>query len=424
VYKAITWTLAVLLGVLLLALVFVLGQVTSDGGGESSSANSGEPGSADSEGEVDFGTLDEIVDILERDYFGRDNIDQEALYQAAVQGLVESLADTGTFYIDPSSYQTSVGPSGSFDGIGATVWEDEDNNIVIVATIKGSPAEAAGLQSGDVITAVDGESTEGWAVDKAVLRIRGESGTEVVLTIRHPSGESEDITLVRDEIKIESVLTTPPSGALRNADGNPVSDLAYVRIREFTSRTPADLEAVVRDAEDTNKNGLIIDLRGNPGGLLDETVQSADLFLDDGTILIEVDSEDQERRYEARPGGAALEIPIVILMDQFSASGSEVLAAALRDNDRATIVGETSFGKGTVNVSRELPDGGALFVTIARWLTPEGVLIDGAGIRPDIEVVRPEGDFDPNNDVQLFRAIEHLQTLQAAEQGAPATSRP
>jgi carboxyl-terminal processing protease len=414
-YKALTWTLAVLLGALLLALVFVLGQVTSDGSGGSSSANQNAPADGD---DVDFSTLDDIVDILERDYFGRDNIDEDALYQAAVQGMVESLADTGTFYIDPSSYQTSVGPSGSFDGIGATVNEDQNNNIVIVATIKDSPAEGAGISSGDVIEAVDGESTEGWTVDKAVLRIRGEKGTEVILTIRHANGETEDVSLVRDEIKIDSVITTPPSGVLKDQNGADVSDLAYVRIREFTSRTPADLEAVVRAAEETDKGGLIIDLRGNPGGLLDETVQSADLFLDDGTILIEIDSEDNERRYEARSGGAALEIPIVLLMDQFSASGSEVLAAALRDNGRATIVGETSFGKGTVNVSRELPDGGALFVTIARWLTPEGVLIDGAGIAPDIEVVRPAGEFDPNNDAQLSRAIEHLRGLQASEQGS------
>jgi carboxyl-terminal processing protease len=420
VYKALTWTVAVLLGVLLLALVFTLGWVwNGDSGGSSQAANQ----NGDQSGDVDFSNLDDIVDILERDYFGRENIDEEALYQAAVQGLLESLSDTGTFYIDPTSYQTSIGPSGSFEGIGATVQENQNNQIVIVATIKDSPAEAAGIASGDIIQAVDGDPTEGWTVDKAVLRIRGQQGTEVVLTIQHPDGTSEDVTLVRDEIKIDSVITTPPGGSLVNASGGAVSDLGYVRIIEFTSRTPAELEAAVRDAVESGKDGLIIDLRGNPGGLLDETVQTADLFLDDGTILIEVDREENERVYSAHPSdNDVLDIPIVILQDQFSASGSEVLAAALRDNGRATIVGETSFGKGTVNVSRELPDGGALFVTIARWLTPEGVLIDGAGIRPDIEVIRPAGAFDPANDVQLFRAIEHLETLQATEQ--PSSSAP
>ncbi len=160
---------------------------------------------------------------------------------------------------------------------------------------------------------------------------------------------------------------------------------------------------------------------------MQETVDTADLFLDGGrTILIEVSSDGVEREFRSRDGGAALDIPIVVLQDQFSASGSEVLAAALRDNDRATIIGRTSFGKGTVNISKPLEDGGALFVTIARWLTPNGVLIDGVGVEPDIEVGPGPFDpqYDPREDAQIARAIEHLRTLQASEQSSPASVAP
>jgi carboxyl-terminal processing protease len=173
---------------------------------------------------------------------------------------------------------------------------------------------------------------------------------------------------------------------------------------------------VASEAEASGKDGLIVDLRANPGGLLQETVDTADLFLDDGIILIEVDRDDNERLYRARPGGAAVTIPVVILMDANSASGSEVFASALRDNDRAILIGETSYGKGTVNVSHQLMNGGALFVTIRRWLTPNGVQIDHVGITPDVEVGPGPFDpqYDPLQDAQIFSAIEQLRNLAAS----------
>jgi carboxyl-terminal processing protease len=277
-----------------------------------------------------------------------------------------------------------------------------------------------------VILTVDGESTDGWSVDKAVLRSRGEKGTDVLLNVRHLDNTTEELTITRDEIKVDSVTTTPPGGVLRDTDGNEVTDLAYLRIGEFYARTPEEVEEIAREAEASGKEGLIIDVRGNPGGLLQQTVDTADLFLDEGVILIEVDRDDQETFYRARPGGAALDIPIVVLQDQLSASGSEVLAAALKDNGRATVIGETSFGKGTVNVPKELRDGGALFVTIRHWLTPNGVQIDGAGIRPDVEVTPGPFDpgYDPLQDAQIHRAIEHLRSLAASEEPLPSSAAP
>ena len=420
-YRAATWTVAALLGALLLALVFTLGYIYN--GGDAPAQDTTRDGGSIGQGEVDFRTLDEIVDILNRNYIGREFLNDEELREAAINGLIDSLADTGTFYIDPISNQVSIGPSGTFEGIGATV-SQQGGEIIIVRPFPDSPAEAAGVLPGDVILAVEGESAEGWTVDKAVLRIRGPKGTPVTITVRHLDGSTEEITIIRDEIKVESVTTTPPGGILRDADGNEVSDFAYLRIFEFAQRTPEEVEEIVREAEESGKQGLIIDVRGNPGGLLQETVDTADLFLDSGTILIEVDREETERLFNARPGGAALNIPIVILQNQFSASGAEVLAAALQDNNRATIIGETSFGKGTVNLAHQLGDGGALFVSIGRWLTPKGVLIEGVGVRPDVEVVLAPIDYDPLQDIQIHRAIEYLQGLQASAEPLPSSATP
>ena len=410
----------------MLAFVFTLGYVINDGDNGTATSASDEPDSTDSDtnSAFDFDTLDEIVDILEDEYVNQENLDDQALYEAAITGLLGTLPDSGTFYIDPGSYQLSIGPSGAFEGIGATV-QQIGNEIVIVRPIDGSPAEAAGIQSGDAILAVDGESTEGWSVNRAVLRIRGEKGSDVTLTIRNIEGETRDVVITRDRIQLTSVSTVPPGSMLLDADGEEASNIAYIRISEFMQTTPQEVEDAVREAEESGKVGLIIDVRGNPGGLLQETVDTADLFLDSGTILVEVDRDGGEQSFTASQGGAALDIPIVILQDENSASGSEVLAAALQDNDRATIIGEVSFGKGTVNISRELSDGGALFVSIATWQTPDGILIEGVGILPDIEIDTPspyEPQYSADADALIQGAIDHLRALQASEEAAPSSS--
>lgn len=420
IYRVATGVITALLGVALLAFAYTVGYVSNDGNDGGSPVQASEGGT--SNGEVDFSTFNDILKLLDDNYVNHDRLDNRALYEAAVNGMLESLADTGTFYINRTSNQVSIGPSGSFDGIGATV-QQINNQIVIVRPIEGSPAEAAGILSGDVVEAVDGDSTKGWTVDQAVIRIRGPRGSDVTVTIRHADGTTEDLTITRDEIRLQSVTTTPPGGTLLDADGNDVTNIAYMRISAFAQRTPQEAEAVARKAEADGKAGIIIDLRGNPGGLLRETVDTADLFLDSGTILIEQDADGSEQEFHANPGGAALKIPIVILMDEFSASGSEVLAAALRDNGRATIVGENSFGKGTVNTSHELKDGGALFVSIAHWLTPKGVLIEGVGIEPDVAVDTPspfEPTYSADKDEDIQAAITYLRGLQASTNAAPS----
>jgi carboxyl-terminal processing protease len=411
------WTIVSLLAATLIAFAFSAGYVLDSGDGNGSSSTSA-PGAPSSSDTPDFGVLNEILDILGDDFVDPERIDGQTLYEAAINGVLDTLSDSGTFYVDPTTYRVSVLPSGTFEGIGATVSE-QNGEIVIVAPIGGTPAEAAGIRSGDVIVAVDGESTEGWSVDKAVLKIRGPRGTDVTLTIRHPDEVIEDITITRDEIKVESITTVPPGGELEDSDGNVVTDIAYVRIREFTALTESELEPVLEEISDGGFSGLVLDVRSNPGGLLNATVNVADMFLESGTILFEVGRDGGERSFNARSGGEATDVPIVVLVDRFSASGAEVLAAALGENERAILVGEKTFGKGTVNVARPLGDGGALFVSIARWLTPGRIQIDGVGVRPDIEVVPTDEDIDLRRDVQIQRAVDYLHT-QASVPAEPA----
>lgn len=399
----------VLLGLASVVFVVLVGVVAFAAGRETNDGAADAATTADvAEGEADFGVLNEIRDVLERFYVSPDNLDDQSLFDAAVNGMLEILNDTGTYYVTPEDYQISTVLTGNFEGIGATVSE-QNGEIVIVAPIEGTPAASAGLVSGDVILAVDGESIVGWTVDQAVLRIRGEKGTPVTLTIRHADGTEEDVTITRDTVQVDSVMAEPPGGVLRDANGEEVTNIGYAWIREFSRNTPQELDAILQEQLDAGAQALILDVRNNPGGLLNTTIQTIDMFLDEGTIIIERDAEGREQVAEARGGQIAPDIPIVVLQNRFSASASEVLSAALMDNGRATVVGETSFGKGTVNSPRELSDGGALFVTIAEWLTPSGTLINNVGVRPDIEVIPTDEQIDAREDPQLQRAIEVLQ---------------
>jgi len=389
---------AVLLVVIVGIVAFVAGRESGDDAPQAASSDAGT---------FDYKVLNEIRALLERYYVRPENLDDQSLFDAAVNGMLGILNDSGTYYVTPEDFKISTTLTGSFDGIGATVSE-ADGEIVIVSPIKDTPAERAGLVSGDVILAVDGESTDGWTVDKAVLRIRGQKGSTVAIMIRHADGTEQEYKIQRDTVQVESVTRDPPGGVLRDANGNEVTDLGYVYIREFSRRTAQELEAAIRSELQEGAKGLIIDVRNNPGGLLDTTISAADLFLNNGTILIERDAAGREANHIAK-GGQISDMPIVMLQNRFSASASEVLVSALVENGRAISIGETSFGKGTVNSPRQLSDGGALFVSIAEWLTPKGTLINNVGVRPDIEVIPTDEEIDQRIDAQLRRAIQELQ---------------
>ncbi len=388
------------------ALGFALGE--DNGGGSAGSATV--PNSS-----AEFGILDEIADILREDFVNPDAVTDRALQQGSIQGIIDELGDPHTVYISPESYQSGFDLiSGTFEGIGATVDQDPlTGEIVIVTPFHGSPAEEAGIRPGDAILAVDGESTEGWSVQDAVSQIRGPEGTTVTLTVRHSDRETEDVAIRRGTIVVPTVFVED----VLDENGALVPELAYIEIQQFTERTVGDMREALQQIEDGGYSGLILDVRLNPGGGLDATVQVTSMFLDGGLVLTQVDRDGIEIPYEARPGGEATEIPVVILVGPNSASGSEVLAGALRDHGRAQLVGDQTFGKGSVNHLRELSNGGALYVTIARWLTPNGDLIEGVGLTPDVQVDTTPEELQSGSGPQLFAAINLLeQQLAAAAQ--------
>ena len=388
------------------ALGYALGE--DNGGGSVGSATDPNPS-------AEFGILDEIADILREDFVNPDAVTDRALEQGSIQGIIDELGDPHTVYITPESYQGGFDIiSGTFEGIGATVDQDPvTGEIIIVTPFRGSPAENAGIRPGDAILAVDGESTEGWSVQDAVRQIRGPDGSTVTLTVRHTDRETEDVAIERGTIVVPTVFVEE----VLDEDGELVPELAYIEIQQFTERTVGDMQDALQQIEDGGYSGLILDLRLNPGGGLDATVQVTSMFLDGGLVLTQVDRDGVEIPYEARSGGEATEIPIVILVGPNSASGSEVLAGALRDHGRAQLVGDQTFGKGSVNHLRELSNGGALYVTIARWLTPNGDLIEGVGLTPDVQVDTTDDELLTGSGPQLFAAIDLLeQQLAAAAQ--------
>ena len=401
-WKALKWgtlSLAVALAIALSGVAgFAIGDNGSDGGGGSVSSVSDAKG---------FGILNDIYGILREDFVNPDAVDPNVLRMGAINGLLQALGDPHTVYIDPESYSLGIDViSGTFEGIGAQVEQDPvSGEIVIVTPFRGSPAEKAGVRAGDKVRSVDGESTDGWTVAQAVKRIRGTQGTDVVLEVEHSDGATEKVTITRGTIVVPTVFTRE----IEDATGTPVDEFAYIELQQFTDQAVRDLQDELETDIAAGYKGIILDLRRNPGGGLDATVQTADMFLDEGTILTEVSREGERTVTRAKPGGVATDIPVVLLVGPGSASGSEVLACALRDNDRAKLIGEKTFGKGSVNHLRELPDNGALYVSIARWECPGGEQIEGVGVEPDVKVSATEEDIQAERDVQLFAAIDYLR---------------
>ncbi len=309
------------------------------------------------------------------DYVDRDRLDVSALSQGAIRGMVEALDDPYTSYLDPETYELSLSSmEGKFDGIGAQV-AMEDDRIVIIAPIAGSPAVRAGIRPGDVILEIDGVSALEMSLAEAVLLIRGPKGTSVKLLVLHQDKtEPEVIEIIREEIELLSV-----NHEMRG-------DIVYINITHFSERTNEELSAVLRSVAGEEATGIILDLRSNPGGLLDAVVNVASHFLKEGIVVSTVNNKGEGNVLTVRSGGIKTELPLVVLVDSFSASGSEVLAGALQDYGRATIAGSKTFGKGSVNILRQLKGNSGLYITTGRWLTPNGRLIEGEGIMPDHEL--------------------------------------
>ena len=348
----------------------------------------------------DLGAVWQVWDILAEEYGGEDNLDAEMLSDAAIRGMLKALGGPYTFYLSPEAYTLQTDDySSAFEGIGARVNLIE-GRLTILAAIPDTPADRAGLSPGDVILAVDGESIEGFSLAEAVLRVRGTEGTSIDLLLARPNqDEPEVITLTRGRINLPTVTWELLP-----------EQVAYLRIHEFLEETAEELEDALREITSQNAQGLILDLRSNPGGLLKATVSVASQFLDDGLVLYQEDAKGKRTESHVEPGGTALDIPMVVIVNGFSASAAEVLAGALRDHGRADLVGSPTFGKGSVNIVRKLSDGSAINITYALWYTPNGKLIEGQGLMPDIFVpLDPRIVLGSALDVQLMVARETLQ---------------
>jgi carboxyl-terminal processing protease len=340
----------------------------------------------------------EAWNLLKEEYYG-ELPDAQKMPRAAIRGVLSTLDDRNTGLIEPEiSKIINQDSSGSFEGIGATVRVNEDNKLEIVRPFSGQPADKAGVKAGDIVIAVDGRSIEGFSVYEAVAVIRGPAESKVKLTIvRGSDPKPFDITVTRAKITIPIVQS-------KMLEGN----IAYVSLFDFSSLATDQLNGEIQTLLAKKPKGLILDLRDNPGGYLQQAIQVADIFLDAGVIATEKDKNGDGEAFRSGPEGIAQDIPLVVLVNGGSASASEIVAGALQDRGRAKLIGETTFGKGSVQLPHTLSDGSELRVTVAHWFTPNGRQIHGKGLTPDVVVALTEDDAQAGRDPQLDRAVQLL----------------
>jgi carboxyl-terminal processing protease len=330
----------------------------------------------------DFKVLVEAWNMVNDTYVDPDKLDNEKLSQGAVKGLIEALDDPYSSYVDPEMYKLEMSAfRGKYQGIGAYVGV-KDDLPTIITPLEGSPAEEAGIKAGDKILEVDGKSTEGKSLNEVVLWIQGPEGTSVRLQILSEDDvEPREVVIVRKEIMLVSVYSEVKE------------DIAYIRISTLLQTTGNDLRSALREVLNDNVEGIVLDLRNNPGGLLTSAVDVSSQFLNDGVVVNVIDNEGQNSALSAIRGGLATDIPMIVLVNGNSASGAEVIAGALQDYGRAKLAGSKTYGKGSVQTVRTLEDGSALHITTAHWFTPLGNPINGKGLIPDFELELEDDDL-------------------------------
>jgi carboxyl-terminal processing protease len=350
---------------------------------------------------IDFALFWKVWALLKDKYVDGSKLDAHVLFYGAIDGMLAATGDPYTTFFDPKEnkeFQEDI--SGVFEGIGAEMGI-KDNILTIIAPLEGMPAEKAGLMAGDKVIKIDDEVTAKMSMEEAVKKIRGAKDTEVKLTIfREGDEDTRDITVKRGVILVKSVRFETKEG-----------DIAYIRVNRFGDDTEKEFRAAVRQALDKKATGLVIDLRNNPGGFLDTSVEMASLMLPSGKVVVmEEDGTGNRKEIKARGGDVLSGIPTVVLINEGSASASEILAGALRDNrENVTLVGKKSFGKGSVQELIAVNKETSVKITVARWLTPAGHQINTVGIAPDIEVAVTREDLEKKIDLQLDKALEILK---------------
>ncbi len=353
--------------------------------------------------DINFDLFWDTWNKLQERYVDQKKIDPKKMYYGAIKGMVSSIEDPYTFFLTPDeNKQTKDDLGGKFEGIGAQLGL-KDSRIVIISPLKKSPAENAGVRSGDIISKVDGASTNNWTLSQAVSRIRGAKGTKVVLTLERNNKEIT-VTIVRQQIIIASVELSFEK------------NIAVLKVNQFGDNTNDEWNKAVDELKsrwlDKKIMGLLLDLRDNPGGYLESSVYIASEFLPLGKLIVKQEATIYgNKEYRVTRIGKLQDIPLTVLINKGSASASEILAGALRDHKRAQLIGEKSFGKGSVQEALDLKEGAGLHVTVAKWVLPNGDWINSKGIEPKFKVVNEikEGNtITKESDKQLEKAIELL----------------
>jgi len=353
--------------------------------------------------EVDFSLFWETWNVLKEKFYEPQRFDTQKMIEGAISGMVKSLGDPYTSFFNPQETKEFFEEAqGTFEGIGIEI-DKKKEELVVIAPLEGTPAERAGIRAGDKILKIDDKETVDLSLEEAVKLIRGPKGTEVALTIlRKDWKEPKEIKIIRAVIKVPSLKWELKEG-----------DIAYLKLYQFFDRTDDDFRSAAVEILNSPAKKIILDLRNNPGGYLEVVEKISGWFLKRGDIVVIEDSgPGKEKNYSKADGNERfLDYPIVVLINQGSASASEILAGALRDNRNVLLIGEKSFGKGSIQELEELRGGSRLKVTIANWLTPKGQLITDKGLEPDIKVEMTEEDYEQDRDPQLDKALEVIKNL-------------
>lgn len=356
---------------------------------------------------LDMSLFWETIDLINEKFLFDEDIEGEKLLHGAISGMVGSLGDPYTSFYTPDENESFIDSlEGVYEGIGAQLGYNDDNQLVIVAPLEESPAQAAGLKSQDIIIEVDGESTAGWSIPQAVNSIRGDADSVVTLTIFRPSNGEEafEVEVARDEIQIPAVT----SNWLEN-DGQETK-IAHVRVLRFGSDTIQEWNNVVNELVRDGAEGVVLDVRNNPGGYLNAAIYLASEFFENG-VVVKRESNNGVQDYTVDHECRLCDVPVTVLINEGSASASEILAGAIQARDRGELIGQKSFGKGTVQDAVDLENGTSLHVTVAKWLMPDNANIHGEGLTPEYEVETEEtsGPFGEGaEDAQLQKALNVL----------------
>lgn len=387
--------------VLFFAIGFVLGQRGIEVKSRGIVPNINITGQTSSQQDVDFSLFWEVFNTLPKTYFDKSAIDGQKMMYGAISGMVRSLGDPYSAFLDPEQNKNVKGDlSGEYEGVGIQLGFDREKRLVVLAPLKGTPAENAGIRAKDVILKIDERETYDITLPEAVKLIRGAQGTRVKLQLfREGDDEPFEKTLERAKIEVKTVEV-----AYRQT---PKGEVAIIEVARYGDKTDGEWDAAVSEVVGKGVFGIIVDVRNNPGGLLASCVHMAEEFVS-GTIVRQEFSDGSEEKLAASRTGKLSKVPLVVLVNEGSASAAEIFAGAIQDKKRGKIVGATTFGKGSVQDAIEFAGGAGMHITIARWLTPDGNSIHDVGIKPDVEVELTQDDTNNERDPQLDKALNLL----------------